>query len=145
MRMEYKTVVTESKKPVYVAEDGTEFASERDCIFHEIEIAKKKIWERDDIDWCSEAEDWSPFNGAENYEHHGYKWCKPATHDAVEALLEAYPPSYGSLDEDCIGKWCCIEEYDGENFWTCIDDDIAYVKNLCRLLGIEVEFKEETK
>lgn len=140
MRTENREVVYAHK--VFIAVDGREFDSEKDCISHEAEL---NIEERlDEIETNHDAEDMIPCDG----DFHGtddttYTWVRPANMRQIKTLKLAYPDIY--VDKDDIDRWLCIEE-DGENQYVArssLDNSIHYIKRLFDKFGYNVIITDE--
>lgn len=106
MKIIKKEIVTTVEK--YIAEDGTEFTSEKACLDYEedclIESAKNKIFKNCEI--CKALKDCCPCDGGEYMEDHNFTWVRPNSEEDIDALEKAFGPHFKTED---IGKWLCIE------------------------------------
>ena len=133
-----ETVVTEPKSIVkFLAEDGREFAKERECFEYEFAIKRKRVDAQ--VETKAELDDLPPFDGGENYESHEYKWYKPKTKNDLELLRSAY----GNKFDDCyIGQWVCVEICDDGECWTMpLSNCIDYVNRILSCMGYEISIK----
>lgn len=120
----------------YVADDGTTFASEDACTSHEKDIAKELA---NKVKHSDELEMFRNFNGEENLEYHDYYWYFPKTEEDIEILNKAYQSFDGNLlDNDCIGKWICIEENYDDTWYSTLDDAITYASMILDKLGYKM-------
>lgn len=145
MKQITKTEKVEKKLVKFVAEDGTEFENEKDCLNYERDCWRKEL----DNSGIETADvDYPNCDGGENYESHNYKWYRPKTHEEIELLRKAYELNEHDcrkqLSDELIGKWVCIETDCTDDFiWlTTIDDGIDYARTLLKNLGYEMTVTE---
>lgn len=142
MRTENITKLVERPVTVYIADDGTEFDTERQCRDYELDLRDELLA---GIETCPDAECCPNFDGNECPENHNYFWYKPKNTTEIETIGKAYGIQ---LNESIAGQWICIEEgYDGDAWWSSLDEGIKYVNKLLDMLGYEMtitESEEET-
>lgn len=109
MKTEIRTVMVPKEKAFWVADDGTTFEKESDCVDYELEAYRKQLGNSKDVIECKEARDRSPFDGGEYPEGNNYRWFKPLNESGVELLNKAFPSSYAKLGDDSIDNWHCVE------------------------------------
>lgn len=140
MKIIKKEIVTTVEK--YIAEDGTEFTSEKACLDYEedclIESAKNKIFKNCEI--CKALKDCCPCDGGEYMEDHNFTWVRPNSEEDIDALEKAFGPHFKTED---IGKWLCIEgtPYDSDTWVERLEESIKYIDNLFSALGYAVDIK----
>lgn len=139
MKTEIRTVMVPKEKAFWVADDGTTFEKESDCVDYELEAYRKQLSDSKDVIECKEARDRSPFDGGEYPESHNYRWFKPLNENGVELLNKAFPSSYAKLGDDSIDNWHCVEytEYDNECWWYELSCSQRYANELLELLEPE--------
>lgn len=139
MKTEIRTVMLPKEKAFWVADDGTTFESESDCVDYELEACRKQLADSKDVIECKEALDHSPFDGGEYPESHNYRWFKPLNENGVELLNKAFPSSYAKLGDDSIDNWHCVEYtvYDNECWWYELSGSQRYADKLLELLEPE--------
>ena len=139
-----KTVETveflERKIIKYVAEDGTEFSTQRACADYEEEQNKKNL---SVIEQCKDAEGNPNFDGNEHMEYYDYLWFRPKNAEEIELLNKAYNDDYSSLDNSDIGKWICVETSADSVWFSRLENGIEYVRELLNRLGYEMTVTEK--
>lgn len=113
MKTEIRTVMVPKEKAFWVADDGTAFEEECECVDYELAVYRKQLDDSKDVIECKEAL---------NYR-----------------LNKAFPPSYGRLGDDDIDEWHCVEynDYDSECWWNELSEGQEYAKGLLELLEPE--------
>ena len=145
MRIEERKEIKEVVNNIYIAEDGTEFASERECKKYETEQEKSFYLEKLKNIECA-ATSYPPTLGEDILENNYFDWYRPKTNDELVTLNEAYPGI--NIDVECLNRWICVEHTEeteacgGYNYVSQIDMSMNYVKQLFNKLGYDVEFKE---
>lgn len=139
MKTEIRTVMVPKEKAFWVADDGTAFEEECECVDYELAVYRKQLDDSKDVIECKEALNYRPFDGGEYYESHNYRWFKPLNESGIELLNKAFPPSYGRLGDDDIDEWHCVEynDYDSECWWNELSEGQEYAKELLELLEPE--------
>lgn len=134
MKIEKRRTVVECD--LFVADDGMEFETEKECTEYE-QLCARQNAAVEKIEQCRDLEGRANCNGAENYEYYEYHWYRPQNKEEIAALNAVY----GSVvDDSCIGKWLCIESepHGDEHFCSMLDDGIAYVRNLLDAIGYDL-------
>ena len=131
------TMVKETRiveKTIYIASDGKEFTSRRDCAAHEDTLLDEKIQK---IIRCVSLDGYPPFDGGEHMEHHAYRWYYPVSTEEIDLLNARYPDLYIQYSE--INRWICIECNDDDCAWySILSDCIDYARNILEKLGYEM-------
>ena len=127
------------EKTYYIAEDGTQFESERECKQYErSDMLKKMIAESPDIIKYPEAEGMQNL-GAFPSDDFGYLWYKPLN-EAGTALLKR---AYDGIDEDPTGKIICIEVTYDDTYYSYLEEGIRYARTLLSKLGYDMVLVEK--
>lgn len=128
MRTEKKTKLVEITETKYIADDGREFASVRECEQYE-KAEKLRI---------KELEDSMPLVLDETMEHHEYRWYKLQNENDYNILTEAYSGNYFG-EPASYPVIICVETYD----YYCDDyDGDAYIFTLDKCKEDTIKFWE---
>lgn len=138
-RTTQKTIV--DSKRIYIAFDGKEFPSSWQCREYERDIVVKELIATGEVERCEQASGSAPFDGGWNSEEHGWEWFKARTKHGLDALAEIYKPSYG-MPAIGLNEWFCIEDIDGDCWWSTLESHMEYVKMISGFLGFDVELKK---
>lgn len=123
------------EKTYYIAEDGTQFESERECKQYERgDMFEKMIAESPDIIKYPEAEGMQNLGADFSTDDYRYLWYKPLN-EAGTALLKR---AYGCIDDDPTGKIICIEIAYNDTYYSYLGEGIRYAKNLLSKLGYDM-------
>jgi len=141
---EVSTTVTKIET-IYIADDGTQFINKSECERHEYKIKKEN--EHKEIENLMVYEDdYVPCNGAENSEHHIYKWFKVENEAELKQLEEVF-----GVETRCnkFPEFINIEMYN-EDDKNCYSETLTrceeYVKKFFKAFGKEVIITDtETK
>lgn len=125
-------------KKVYIAFDGAEFDTFRECEDYERALAKKML---EVIEHCDSLDGYVPFDGGENMESHDYTWYKPKNLEEIK-MLKKYLNT-NDIDDNDVGKWICIEESDDYTWVHPVDNAIAYVAEILDKLGYILRIEEK--
>ena len=142
MRKEIRQEVVQVKDvEVYIADDGTEFKSRRDCENYEWEKIKKPMLEK--LQKCKEVFGVPNCDGGYVSDCYDYEWYFIRNQEDIDILNEVY---YADLTDKCIGEWVCLEIDDyGECWSTTASDGIRYATDLLTKLGYKVEITKEAE
>lgn len=135
-----KVELVEKKVTVYVADDGTEFSRQGDCISYEERKNRESLSQ---IEQCAEAKGNPNFDGCEHMEYNDYLWFRPKSTEEIELLKKAYPADDFGIDDADIGKWICVEVCNDSVWYSRLDEGIDYVKELLGRLGYEMTVTEK--
>ena len=146
--MEVKTEkrVVEQIITAYIAVDGTEFVTERECVKYEKELEFKRSLEQiKPLEYKTDGK--RPCDGEENPEHWIYKWYKVNNTDDVEKLKDVYGShvAYGKVTYPEYINIQQYSEYDLDVGSTTLTNCKEYVTEFFADFGIAVEFKEMEK
>lgn len=133
---------------VFVAEDGREFETKRDCESYEStlkkESQKRKLRE---IKTCEELNDYSPLDGGEYYENHCYKWYFVETKEQLDLILSFY--NIKPLVPLSLNQWVCIDYEYSENYYdyyawcTPISSSLDRIQFQLEKLGYDVKISRK--
>lgn len=149
MRTEKKTKLVEITETKYIADDGREFASARDCEWYEKQKERKCLIDKAEKLRIKELEDLMPLVLDEIMEHHEYRWYRIQNENDYNILSEAYsgnyfgePASYPAMM--CVETYdCYYDDYDGDayNFTLdqCEEDTIKFWEKQGYKVKIEKE------
>ena len=146
--MEVKTEkrVVEQIVNTYVAVDGTEFATERECVAYEKDLEFKRSLEAiKPLEY--RADGYRPCDGEQNSEDWFYRWYKVNNADDLEKLKDVYGVNivYGKVTYPEYINIQQYSEYDFDAYSTTLTHCKEYVKEFFADFGIAVEFKEMEK
>lgn len=119
MRTEKKTKLVEITETKYIADDGREFTSARDCEQHEKAEKRKVFIDKAEKLRIKELEDLMPLVLDETMEHHEYRWYKLQNENDYNILSEAYSGNYFG-EPASYPVIMCVETYD----YYCDDYDV---------------------
>ena len=116
--------ITETK---YIADDGREFMSEKECKDYEKQKERKYIIEESEKLRIKEIEDLMPLVLEETMEQREYRWYKLQNENDYNTLSEAYSENY-FYEPASYPAIVCVEtydyycdEYDGEAYNFTLD------------------------
>lgn len=132
--------VIEKEVKIYIAEDGTEFKTYRDCVAYEIDCKRKEKVAKVKHLKIYELDDTMPINTT-SYpnESYNFDWYHVRDREDIDDLSAIYkedfdyPKNYPTI--------VCIEHIDNEAYIYYLDNMIEDTKDFWKLLGYEVEFK----
>lgn len=149
MRTENKIKLVEITETKYIADDGREFASARDCEWYEKQKERKCLIDEAEKLRIKELEDLMPLVLDEIMEHHEYRWYRIQNENDYNILSEAYSGNYfGELASYpaimCVETYdCYCDDYDGDayNFTLdqCEEDTIKFWEKQGYKVKIEKE------
>ena len=138
MRTEKKTKMVEVTEIKYIADDGREFASVRDCEQYEKAEKRKIFIDKAEKLRIKELEDLMPLVLDETMEHHEYRWYKLQNENDYNILSEAYSGNYFG-EPVSYPAIMCVETYD----YYCDDyDGDAYSFTLDKCKEDTIKFWE---
>lgn len=134
-----------------MADDGTEFKIEAQCLQYEKQCERKKYFEKEKEIRMQDLDGQTPLGGGEETEYHNYIWYKLRSEKDIELLeslynrlnvphmtsfpaiicLEIYDENY---DED---GW-----YDGDAWVTTLDDVKLATREFWKNFGYHISFKK---
>lgn len=148
MRTETRTTMVPNSEKVYIADDGTEFMSYRDCIDYEIDAYRKQVEESKDVIECEKLLHCKPFDNEDYSTENTYRWFKPLNENGIELLNKAFPAEWETNDlSNCdIGEWHCVgyDPDEHECYWYALSESQAYVNKVLSLLNA-IDRKENNK
>ena len=136
-----KVVVAETT--LYVAADGKEFKSRRDCEEYETDLIRKIALASEDVEVNEALRDRAPHYASYGWDDNNeYVWVRPKTADGVALLKAAFKSEYSNSPFE-IGKWMCVEIGFEDSIDLISEDDMknAYTDQLGQL-GIKVTFEQ---
>lgn len=149
MRTEKKTKMVEITETKYIADDGKEFSSVRDCEQYEKAEKRKIFIEKAEKLRIKELEDLMPLVLDETMEHHEYRWYKLQNENDYNILSEAYSGNYFGKPVSypiimCVETYdYYCDEYDGDAYSftleQCKEDTIKFWKRQGYKVTIEKE------
>ena len=110
---------------IYIADDGTQFDTERHCLNYEKEIKMQKNENNAEKLRVHELDDLMPLIDTETYEDHEYVWYKLESEKDFNTLKEAFEYSKDFTVPDGYPTFYCVESfgydniYANDNAWTC--------------------------
>lgn len=123
----------------YVAKDGNEFDSEKDCLDYERTLREQELEAKlNDIEENKDAYMWTPLDGSEYVEYHDYRWFRPKNMEEVEILNEVFKLSYLPLDEAAVNHWICLEITDDDAYDSCLDNSLDHIQAFLDKFGYDV-------
>ena len=134
-----KVVVTETT--LYVAPDGKEFKSRRDCEEYETDLIRKIALASNDVEVNEALRDQAPHYASYGWnDNNDYVWVRPKNEDGVALLKAAFKSDYSNTPFE-IGKWMCVEIGFEDDIDLIGEDDMkkAYEEQF-KKLGIRVTF-----
>lgn len=144
IRKEERTIVDEFS--IYIAEDGKEFESKRECEKYEKQLLVEKYLDR-------ELNDLIPIHYDSSFsDYNSYRWFKVNNKEEFDDLDEALSDNgYYYLHEvKTYPNYICLESEDDYelNGWNTdynynLDESMEIAKAYFDLFGIEVEFKRK--
>lgn len=149
--MEIKTTkrLVEIEDKVYIAQDGKEFATLKDCENYESDLQKNNLLEAIALLELKELENIPPLDTDAQYinDNHDYKWYKVNTAEEYEMVREALEGNWGGWSAPVsYPETFCVEldDYDTESSWIYKLSDmknstIAFWQHF----GFSVEFRKE--
>ena len=138
--------LVEIEDEVFIAEDGTEFASLKDCQKYEDELQTKKTLSEAEKLEIKELEDTAPLDTDAQYieECHCFAWYKVNNAEELGIIAEAY--TNDSLrDLKSFPETICIEyddNYRSDSYMFLLSDMRESTINFWKKHGFAVEFKE---
>ena len=139
MRTEKKTKMVKITETKYIADDGREFASEKECKDYEKAEKRKVFIDKADKLRIRELEDSMPLVLDETMEHHEYRWYKLQNENDYNILSKAYSGNYFG-EPASYPVIMCVETYD----YYCDDyDGDAYNFTLDKCKEDTIKFWEK--
>lgn len=94
---------------IYIAIDGTEFLTQKECMEYEQKVEEfilklGKIKHFPDFDQRSG----SSFDWGEHNKNYTYRWYKPKNKEEIKMLQQVYDPR-PNLSDDLVNQWICVE------------------------------------
>lgn len=108
-----KTVYEE----IYIADDGTQFDTERHCLNYEKEIKMQKNENNAEKLRVHELDDLMPLIDTETYEDHEYVWYKLESEKDFNTLKEAFEYSKDFTVPDGYPTFYCVESFGYDNIY----------------------------
>lgn len=127
MRTEKKTKMVEITETKYIADDGREFASEKECKDYERQKERKCFIEEAEKLRIKELEDSMPLVLDETMEYHEYRWYRLQNENDYNILSEAYSGNYFDKPVSYPVTMCVetydyyCDEYDGDAYSFTLD------------------------
>ena len=149
MRVEERTETRTIKINTYVAEDGKEFNTQRECLDYENELKKSDVMKQLDEMRIPELDDITPLHSDPNdfTWYHDFRWYKVNNEDDVNKLEQMYVDAgyiINSFDCDTYPNLFGIEEADNEVYsytFTEMQNLVSTFFN--EKFGIEIEYKRK--
>lgn len=133
-----KTEIREVSIKSYIAKDGKEFTSERECRDYEERMEREEA--------CNSIKDLLvyddtvakiPCDGGENYENHVWEWYKVENQEQLNRLNVFFNTCAAV---EIFPEYVCIEHYDDdEGYSQTLTNCIDYVKRFFKDFGYGVE------
>lgn len=148
MKTEIVKRMKEVEEKMYIAFDGKEFYTEKDCLEHEAEQTRLKHQQR--INEMKIKEFYgAPCDGCENMESWDYEWFKVESEEDMNVLSEYYQMDVMNMSKvKEFPAFVCVENSSCGDAWlVTLDECKNYVEEFfAKGFGIDVTFnanKEE--
>lgn len=159
VNIEIQTINKRVKEEVefYITSDKRKFKSAYDAVMHEKEYKIKSLKKRNDL-ICVE-EEFLPYGKSYVDEDYSYKWYRPTSTKAIDAIVKAYTVetnfddhnnySAGYFAEpisyDLVDEWFCIEDTgEPELHYYTLEDSIKEFSILLQTLSCFNEYVSES-
>lgn len=131
--MQKKIIEEKIEKEIFVAEDGAEFASERECENHERDIRWANILRLPTR--IPNLDNVCPLYYDDCSENSNFVWFKLASSEDVEALNKLLPET---VDGFVKPGMVCIENRFGDYYTFCFEDSFECAVNFFKNFGLTV-------
>ena len=138
--MEKKIIEIKSEKEIFVADDGTEFATERECEDYERAVRWVNILKLPTR--IPELNDVCPLNYEENSESSNFVWFKLVSQEDVETLNKLLPETVDGFVQTGL---VCVENRFDDYYTFYFEDSYEYVLKFFAHFDIAVEFSPSEK
>lgn len=135
---------------VYIAEDGTEFETERECKRYEQNVIRERQLKLLDKFMCHELEDLIPIHYDASFsEFCNYTWFKADNEEELNELEELLGEKLrANWVENTFPFYICIETEDEFSGWASeyqytLDESKQIAQNYFKKFGLEIEFKRK--
>ena len=143
MKIKEETKVVKTK--VYIAEDGEEFSTERECRSHENKLNLKRTIELAEMLRIEELDELLPLTVDEINENNTFRWYKVDNRKEFDILCEACREQFEY--PDCYPEIVCIETvgykaYDDDCYIYCLSRLKRSAEDFYKRLGYNITFEK---
>lgn len=146
MEIKKEKRLVEQETTVYIAMDGEEFCTKRDCERHESMLRRKSLIEKAEKLRIKDLDGKFPIDdNALPYEGNHFIWYKVGSVDDYEAVDNAYGNHVDYPDvmpEIVCVESCGIEEYDGDVYTYHLSNMKASTEDFWSRLGYKVTLEK---